>query len=331
MRHKGDVPVVTSSGITGFHDEAKAKAPGVVTGRYGTLGQVFYLEQDYWPHNTALYVVDFKGMHPRFASYFLANVLRNYQSDKAAVPGVDRNVLHELKVRAPDTSTQERIAGVLSAYDDLHENNRRRMELLESAARLLYQEWFVQLRFPGHEHTRVTKGVPEGWEQVPFEDALVLQRGFDLPGSEWQEGEFPICGSTGIIGHHNESKVKGPGIFTGRSGSLGIVSYVEEDHWPHNTALWVREFKKVTPLFALFLLREMKLERYNGGASVPTLDRKAVHRVPVLVPPRKFITLLDEQLAPLFAQLRNLRLQNQKLRGARDLLLPRLMSGEITG
>ena len=118
-------------------------------------------------------------------------------------------------------------------------------------------------------------------------------------------------------------------MFTGRSGSLGVVNYVEDDYWPHNTALWVREIKKVTPLFALFLLREMNLEQYNGGVSVPTLDRKAVHRVPVLIPPRKLIALFDEQLTPMFAQLRNLRQQNQKLRAARDLLLPRLLSGEV--
>jgi len=71
---------------------AKASAPGVVTGRYGTIGEVFFIDQDYWPLNTALYVTDFKGNDPRFISYFLRNVLRNYQSDKAAVPGVNRNV-----------------------------------------------------------------------------------------------------------------------------------------------------------------------------------------------------------------------------------------------
>ena len=76
---------------------------------------------------------------------------------------------------------QATIADTLSAYDDLIENNRRRMALLEESARLLYREWFVRLRFPGHEHTRIIDGVPEGWERTTFEDALVLQRGFDLP------------------------------------------------------------------------------------------------------------------------------------------------------
>jgi type I restriction enzyme S subunit len=154
QRQDGEVPVVSSSGITGYHNESKAKAPGVVTGRYGTLGEVFYLEQDYWPLNTALYVTDFKGNHPRFIAYLLQSILRNHQSDKAAVPGVNRNVLHDLKVRSTDLMSQERIADILAAYDDLIENNRRRMTLLEEAARQLYREWFVRLRFPGYEHTR---------------------------------------------------------------------------------------------------------------------------------------------------------------------------------
>ncbi len=112
-RQDGDVPIVSSSGVTGYHNEAKAKGPGVITGRYGTLGEVFYVEEDYWPLNTALYVIDFKGNHPRFIGYFLQNILRNYQSDKAAVPGVNRNVLHALKVRYPVGKPQERIADIL--------------------------------------------------------------------------------------------------------------------------------------------------------------------------------------------------------------------------
>jgi len=264
-----------------------------------------------------------------FISPFMQDTMLSLAGSGGTRKAITKEMIQKFEIPKPALPVQEEIADVLSAYDELMENNRRRMGLLEEAARLLYREWFVRLRFPGHEHTRITNGVPQGWERVPFEDALVLQRGFDLPERDWQEGEFPICCSTGIVGYHKEAKAKGPGVFTGRSGSLGVVNFVEGDYWPHNTALWVREFKKVTPMFALFLLREMNLEQYNGGASVPTLDRKAVHRVLVLIPPRKFITLFDEQLAPMFAQLGNLALQNQKLRAARDLLLPRLMSGEM--
>lgn len=96
-RKEGAIPVVSSSGITGWHNESKAEPPGVVTGRYGTIGEVFFVDRPYWPLNTALYAIDFHDNDPRFVSYFLRNQLKNYRSEKAAVPGVDRNVLHKIK------------------------------------------------------------------------------------------------------------------------------------------------------------------------------------------------------------------------------------------
>jgi type I restriction enzyme, S subunit len=164
QRLPGAVPVVSSSGVTGTHNEAKAKAPGVVTGRYGTLGEVFYIAEDFWPLNTALYVEDFKGNHPRFIAYFLKQAIGGASSDKAAVPGINRNDLHARQVLFPNLASQVKIADILSAYDDLIENNRRRIQLLEQSARLLYKEWFVRLRFPGHEHLKIKDGVPEGWK-----------------------------------------------------------------------------------------------------------------------------------------------------------------------
>ena len=101
------------------------------------------------------------------------------------------------------------------------------------------------------------------------------------------------------------------------------------DYWPLNTSLWVKEFKRVTPLFALFLLREMDLKQFNGGASVPTLDRKSVHRVEILIPSVPVLRSFDEFAADVFEQIKNLTAQSLKLRTARDLLLPRLMSGEL--
>src|SRR3972149_3681758 len=144
-RIAGDVPIISSSGIFGHHSEKKLDGPGVVTGRYGTLGEVFYVEGPYWPLNTSLYVIDFHGNDPLFISYFLRNHLKGIRSDKAAVPGLNRNDLHERQVKVPDVDIQHRIASTLSAYDDLIENNRRRIELLEQAARQIYKEWFVRL------------------------------------------------------------------------------------------------------------------------------------------------------------------------------------------
>ena len=210
-----------------------------MTGRYGTIGEVFYVAEDYWPLNTALYVTDFKGNHTRFVAYFLESVLRNYQSDKAAIPGVNRNVLHELKVRCPDTTIQKRIAGILSACDDLIENNRRRMALLEEAARQLYREWFVRLRFPGHEHTRSTNGVPEGWARLPLGGHATLNYGKALKAEDRAEGPCPVYGSSGIVGTHEKSLAAAPGIVVGRKGNVGSVFWCPKDYWPIDTVYFI--------------------------------------------------------------------------------------------
>ena len=188
-RQPGNVPVVSSSGITGYHNAPKAEPPGVVTGRYGTLGEVFFVEEPFWPLNTALYVIDFKENDPRFVAYLLRNTLRNYQSEKAAVPGVNRNVLHTLPVRAPGLDDQKAMVGILSAYDDLIENNKRRIELLEESARLLYREWFVHFRFWGHERVEIIDGIPDGWEKRRIAELADVFRGKSYKSSELVESE----------------------------------------------------------------------------------------------------------------------------------------------
>ncbi|GAO76126.1 restriction endonuclease subunit S [Meiothermus ruber] len=143
-RRPGYVPIVSSSGVTDYHAEAMVKGPGVVTGRYGTLGEVFYVEQDFWPLNTTLYVRDFKGNDPRFISYFLRGLDFFAYVDKAAVPGINRNHLHQARVIVPtDVGEQRAIAHILGTLDDKIELNRRMSETLEAMARALFKSWFV--------------------------------------------------------------------------------------------------------------------------------------------------------------------------------------------
>ena len=142
-RKPGTVPVVSSSGITGYHASAPVKGPGVVTGRYGTIGQVFYVEQDFWPLNTTLWVKDFKGNNPKFTSFLLRTIDFRSCSDKSSVPGVNRNDLHRILVDLPPLGQQRAIADVLSAFDDKIELNRRMNQTLESMARAIFRSWFV--------------------------------------------------------------------------------------------------------------------------------------------------------------------------------------------
>jgi type I restriction enzyme S subunit len=325
QRKDGDVPVVSSSGITGWHSEPKGRAPGVVTGRYGTLGEVFYLEQDYWPLNTALYVTDFKGNHPRFVAYFLRNALANYQSDKAAVPGINRNVLHELKVRRPSVSAQAGIVEVLGAYDDLIENNRRRMALLEEAARQLYREWFVRLRFPGHEHVRVVNSVPEGWKKARLGECATLNYGKALKAEVRVGGEVPVYGSSGIVGSHDKALTKAPGIVLGRKGNVGSVYWCQSDYWPIDTVYFVDS--ETSNLWLFYALRSMHF--MSTDVAVPGLNRDFAYSRTLVVPDRRFVRLFLDAVEPMHEQIAKLAEANDKLRAARDLLLPRLMSGAI--
>lgn len=142
-RRSGAVPIVSSAGVSGWHDEAKVRAPGVVTGRYGTIGQVFFVNEDFWPLNTTLYVRDFKGNDERFISYFLRSL--NFQSfnDKSSVPGLNRNDLHRYEVIVPPGAEQRAIAGVLGALDDKIQQNRRTARVLKRLARGTFRAWFV--------------------------------------------------------------------------------------------------------------------------------------------------------------------------------------------
>jgi type I restriction enzyme S subunit len=341
MRREGDVPVVSSSGITGYHSEAKAQAPGVVTGRYGTLGEVFYLDQDYWPLNTALYVVDFKGTHPRFAAYFLKHALGSYQSDKAAVPGVNRNVLHELRVRVPDPPEQERIAGVLAAYDDLIENNRRRMKLLEDAARLLYQEWFVRLRFPGHERVRVKDGVPEGWERRTLKELAGVTMGQSPESKYYNENGEGLPFHQGVTDFGDRfvtnriyttatNRIANAGdILCSVRAPVGRLN-LTLDKVIIGRGLAALRSRTGNQSFLYHQLRThfFKEDMIGGGAVFASVTKAEFESQKLLAPLRRLIQDFEEVSVPADEQLRVLFLQNQKLRAARDLLLPRLMSGE---
>jgi type I restriction enzyme S subunit len=328
---------------------SKAKAPGVVTGRYGTLGEVFYVEEDYWPLNTALYVTDFKGNHPRFVAYFLENVLRNFQSDKAAVPGVNRNVLHELKVRSTDTKSQEKVADILSAYDDLLENNRRRMSLLEEAARQLYREWFVRLCFPGHEHTTNTNGVPEGWERVPAPDAVNINPSTKLSdeAEHWsvEMADLP-CNSTVIQqairreGRSGSKFKNGDTLFARitpclENGKTAFVDFLEEGEVARgSTEFIVLRSGRLTPesvycLARTYDFRENAIKSMVGSSGRQRVQESCLEKFLVLVPSGTLLDVFTETVRPMFRQVKTLHSQNHKLRAARDLLVPRLMSGEI--
>jgi type I restriction enzyme S subunit len=162
-RQHGEVPLVSSSGVSDRHSVAMVKGPGVVTGRYGTIGQVFYVEDDFWPLNTTLYVRDFKGNDRKFIHYFLKTLDFHAYSDKAAVPGVNRNHLHEAVVSIPPVSAQFEIAATLSAFDDRITLLRETNATLEAIAQALFKSWFVDF---DPVRAKMAGRTPEGMDEA---------------------------------------------------------------------------------------------------------------------------------------------------------------------
>jgi len=279
-----------------------------------------------------------KDVCPRFYSYlFRTRLIRDAltaQGGGTNISNLNQDILGALEVPRPALEVQERIAAILAAYDELIQNNQRRIRILEEMARTLYREWFVEYRFPGSASGSFVQSslgrIPATWELGKLEDVVTLQRGFDLPKGDRVEGPVPIYAATGVTDSHNEAKANAPGIVTGRSGTIGEVLYVQEDYWPLNTTLWSKAFPRAEPLYAYYLLCALDLKQFNSGAAVPTLNRNDIHGIEVPIPPRPLQRRFQEVAGGMLAAVRNLHRQNDNLRGTRDFLLPRLLSGYLS-
>jgi type I restriction enzyme S subunit len=197
--------------------------------------------------------------------------------------------------------------------------------LLEQAARLLYKEWFVHLRFPGHEHTQIIDGVPEGWEKKPLGAIAPLKYGKALKNDDRTPGPFPVYGSSGIVGTHATALVPGPTIIVGRKGNVGSVYWSPDDCHPIDTVYYIDSEHR--SFFLYYALQQMTF--ISTDVAVPGLNRDFAHSRSMLVAEKKIHRLFEDTVSPLHQQVELLKRQNASLTKARDLLLPKLMSGEV--
>jgi type I restriction enzyme S subunit len=270
----------------------------------------------------------------------------------AAQPNANAKVLSSFRLPIPEKATQRRIASILSAYDDLIENNRRRIQLLEQAARLLYREWFIHLRFPGHEHVTITDGVPEGWEKGIVADFFDTTSGgtpsrkrpeFFEGDTNWvktQElNEDFIFETEEKITTEALSKSSAKlfssgtllvsiygGTNIGRTGILAMPSASNQAC----VALFPRHPFSNFIFAQLFFqnIRETLIGIAQGSAQT-NISQQILRKVPMLMPSKTLMQNFLAALAPVYDQLKNLKLQNMRLEESRDLLLPRLVNGEV--
>ena len=294
---------------------------------------------------------------PRFLHYYFmapawrvvveANVINGATVDRIPI-----KKFPDFEVSIPLISKQRSICDVLSAYDDLIENNRRRIQLLEQAARLLYKEWFVHLRFPGHEHTQIIDGVPEGWEKVTISSFCTVGRGgsprpikdflggtvpwFKIGDATASGSPFVFTTAEAIIetGVKKSVLLQPNELILSNSATCGIPYFTGTTGCIHDGWLYFKDLKRVSKWFLYCCLHEKQraiLAGIGEGATQKNLNTDYIGRQSVLLP--RTPTLIDhfESIAePLFCQVLTLAQVNMKLSQARDLLLPKLMNGEVT-
>lgn len=243
----------------------------------------------------------------------------------ANIPHISGKDIGSYEFELPSLSEQDAIVFCLKAYDDLIATNQRRIALLEQAARLLYREWFVHLRFPGHELVTVSDGVPEGWCLIPLGSIATLSYGKALKAGDRKDGDVPVYGSSGIVGAHNQALVPAGAIVVGRKGNVGSLYLSQVPCYPIDTVFYIAPEQVSLWLF----LALHQLNFISSDAAVPGLNRNYAHALPLLLPTDAVRDSFQQVVAPMYEQINLLFKQNEHTARARDLLLPKLMSGQI--
>jgi type I restriction enzyme S subunit len=166
------------------------------------------------------------------------------------------------------------------------------------------------------------------WKLEKLKNIGPLQRGFDLPNRQLRSGPYPVVYSNGVLNYHVDFQAQGPGVVTGRSGTIGKVTYLEEAYWPHNTALWVTSFQKNDPRFVFYLYTRIGFERFATGSGVPTLNRNDVHAFEVTIPPTKAEqSAIANILSDMDTELLALEARREKTRYIKQAMMQKLLTG----
>lgn len=311
----------------------------IVFGRKGAVDRHLYVgeDQDNWMQGSDCIRLRFlsDGVVPRFVSYaFLTDAHQKWMlaqsGNKATMASLNHDIIKRISLRIPSPPVQESSVEILSNYDDLIENNRRRMALLEDAARQLYLEWFVRLRFPGHEHTPITKGVPAGWERVPTPEAIEVNPKTPLSDEDehWfvEMADLPtdsmvIQQATKREGRSG-SKFRNGDTLLARitpcleNGKTAFVDFMADDEVGRgSTEFIVLRSKRVSPEYVYCLartydFRENAIKSMVGSSGRQRVQESCFEKYLVWVPTPMLLNLFTDSVRPMFKQIKILHAQN---------------------
>ena len=347
----GEIPIVSSSGTSSYHNRWKVAGPGIVIGRKGTLGTTHFLKSNFWPHDTTLWIKDFKGNDPKFLYYFLQTLhLENFDTGSSN-PTLNRNHVHKITVRFPALlEIQQKIAAILSAYDDLIANNQRRITLLERMAEDIYREWFVRLRFPGYEQVKFEKGVPQGWRFAELGELATINSSSLKNGSQQDRIQYIDISAvtTNHIGDLSEiALADAPGrarrlvkhgdvIWSSvrPANRAYCLIYEPPKNLVASTGFAVISPKPAIPFtFINFAVTSdsfvEQMAMVAKGSAYPATSFDDFGKAKLLRPSADLLDRFHTLCEPMFRRRHQLRKTNTALAQQRDALLPRLIAGKL--
>ena len=353
---EGLYPVYGSNGIIGGCNEFRHEN-GVVIGRVGAYcGAVVYCSTKFWASDNTLVAYPASGqVDTKFLYYLLADAKLSRYAGGAAQPLVTQTVLKQVEVRVPPLPIQQRIAGILSAYDELIENSQRRIKILETMARALYREWFVHFRFPGFEnHPRVASPlgeIPQGWEvkkiqdfgrvitgKTPskanaahFGDEVQFLKTPDMHGNMFILRTNESLSTSGAASQANKTLPAGS-ICVSCIGTIGVVAITTEECQTNQQINSIMLTNAASREFLFLRLQDAKQALENlgsNGATMGNVNKGKFETMEIVCPPSALLSHYHQLAKPMFLQILALQRQIQNLRRTRDLLLPRLLSGQI--
>jgi type I restriction enzyme S subunit len=360
----GYVPVISSNGILGYHNQAKVKGPGITIGRSGTVGLPHFINEDFFPHNTALFIKDFKGNYPKYVFYLLKTLSLNNMGSGSGVPTMNRNHLHPLKVSAYlDFTDQKKIAAVLSALDAKIELNNRINAELEKMAKTIYDYWFVQFDFPDANgkpykssggkmvwSNELKREIPEGWEVLDLdkiENNIITGKTPSTSNDSYFDGDIPfICigdvrGNMHIVeteitltqagaeSQNNKFIPKGS-ICVTCIASPGLVAFATRDSQTNQQLnSIVCECLENRYYLYFYLTDYFKYTKAKTGNTFANMNKGDFSVIKVLKPSKELLINFCKILDSSIDKILNNSLENQTLAELRDWLLPMLMNGQV--
>ncbi|MCY4050843.1 MAG: restriction endonuclease subunit S [Gammaproteobacteria bacterium] len=276
-------------------------------------------------------------LSPSFLGHYLVspkmqNIMLCLAGSGGTRKALTKGMIENFDIPIPDLPTQKRIAEILSAYDNLIENNRRRIALLEEAARLIYREWFVHFRFPGHEKTQFEKGLPAGWEQTKLGKKIEIKKGKNITKAKVNPGNVPVvAGGLEPAYFHDTPNVSGAVITISASGAnAGHIGFYHHDIWASDCSYISEQATQELPFVHQLLSHNHRhIRAMQKGAAQPHVYPKDLQRLEITWPSPSVLSAFLDVVKTNYDQIGVIKRQNQTLTKARDLLLPRLMDGRI--